>query len=504
MMTQEPDRLVAGAPLPVADEALAKHEVGRLPVIRSALELSSTENNIVASNIEATYPIAMRARRFHRKSKSGCTNCRQRRIKCDEAQGGCQNCQRRNYSCSLRVPDAAPGPASRCQILQQQHVPLPQSPTEPHFTNALLQQGILNRLPTSIRSHAGRLLQHFVSNTVKTMSFGLEPQQAWCVAIPDLALKHDFVVHGVLAITALQISTTLESADAKEGYQNLAAMGLNMGLSRYMTEIRKISGDNVEALFAFSTAISLYNTFQARNECRNLVVWRRSTYREKEVIVTEAAHVICRGLRTMRGVQVILVPGWSKLQDGPLRFVVQRETWSEAIPVSIAHRDEEKRLRSLESMWSNPHRNYEDYFDTLRQGWQGLIQSFKIVWSLVDSIPSGQSSNGPSFDWTSVFHFAVQCSLPFTRLLEQLCIEAWVLMAHYGIMHAEVGRGLWWLDDSAANLVVTAAVVIGPNNWEWIAWPLAVVGTDLESLRALALDRPSICPWNQLPIEAKS
>lgn len=326
------------------------------------------------------------------------------------------------------------------------------------------------------------------------MSFGMMSQQAWCTAIPDLTPKHEFVVHGALAVTALHISTSLDSAAAKDKYQNIAALELNMGLASYMGEIRRISSDNVEALFAFSTAISMWSTFQARNACRSLLAYESVTHAHVEKITSEAVLVICRCLRTLRGIQVILVPGWSKLQGGPLRYVVERESWSTAIPIADAHLAEEEQLKSLEAMWSTPHRAYEDHFDTLRQAWTDLRQSFRIVWSLIDNVPSNHPPLGPSFDWTSVFHFAVQCSLRFVSLLEQQCVEAWILVAHYAILHAEIGNGLWWLDDSAANLVAAAALVIGTSNWDWIAWPAARISIDLESLRPLALDRQKICP----------
>lgn len=351
-------------------------------------------------------------------------------------------------------------------------------------------------MPKLVRPHATNLLHHFSSNTVTTMGFGTTPQRAWCTAIPDLALKHDFVVHGVLAITALHLSTTLDCADVKEMYQDMAAAELNTGLTRYMTEVRRVTSDNVEALFTFSTMVSLFTTFQARTECRSFLGSMHTNLHAvipAQRKVTEAVQIVCRALRTLRGAQVILIPGWAKLQDGPLRSVVQRESWSAAIPVAKARLDDDRRLRHLETMWSNHHRPYEDYFDILRQAWQNLCGSFALVWKLIDDAPLNYSSTGPSFDWTSIFHWPVQCSLPFVDLIEQQCIEAWVLVAHYAILHAQV-EGLWWLDGSAENLLLTAALVIGTNNWEWIAWPADIVGADLESLRSLALVRPKVCP----------
>ena len=274
----------------------------------------------------------------------------------------------------------------------------------------------------------------------------------------------------------------------------MATLELNMGLMRYMAEVQRVTSGNAEALFAFSTAISLFNTFQARNECRSLLrLANTDLFEPAQETTAKAVQIVVRALRTLRGAQVIIVPGWSKLQEGPLRSVLQRPSWSSAMSVPEARADDYKRLQNLERMWSNLHRPYEDHFDTLRQTWQSLCESFEIVWALIDTAPLDQSSSGPSFDWTSIFHYPVQCSLPFVSLLEQQSVEAWVLVAHYAILQAEV-KGLWWLDGSAVNILVTAALVIGTNNWEWITWPAAKVDYDLETLRPLALDRPRICP----------
>jgi hypothetical protein len=116
-----------------------------------------------------------------------------------------------------------------------------------------------------------------------------------------------------------------------------------------------------------------------------------------------------------------------------------------------------------------------------------------LVWKLVDEAPPGSHASGPTFDWTAVFHFAVQCSLEFAALLEEQCVEAWILMGHYALLGAEV-KGLWWFDGSAESCLATAALVIGTNNWEWIAYPATKIGLDLDSLRPFALDRPKIVP----------
>lgn len=60
-------------------------------------------------------------------------------------------------------------------------------------------------------------------------------------------------------------------------------------------------------------------------------------------------------------------------------------------------------------------------------------------------------------------------------------MEAWVLVAHYAMIPAKE-TNVVWLNSWATNLVATAALVIGDANWDWIVWPVAVVGIDLRNL----------------------
>ena len=175
------------------------------------------------------------------------------------------------------------------------------------------------------------------------MGHGTTIRQAWCSVIPSLALKHEFVAHGVLAITALHISTTLDSKEASRGYVKMAALELNLGLRKYMEELQSISRDNVEALFAFSTALSLCSTFQAIDDCRKLVLGSSKFALGQTRLLDAALQIICHTLRTIRGAQVILVPGWSTLQSGPMRDIIERESWDDPLPVSAAHLHEDRR-----------------------------------------------------------------------------------------------------------------------------------------------------------------
>ncbi|KAL4874932.1 hypothetical protein BJY04DRAFT_202931 [Aspergillus karnatakaensis] len=48
-------------------------------------------------------------RKFHRKSRTGCLECRARRIKCDETRPSCGNCDRASMACHFQ-PRPQPRP----------------------------------------------------------------------------------------------------------------------------------------------------------------------------------------------------------------------------------------------------------------------------------------------------------------------------------------------------------------------------------------------------------
>ncbi|RAL00790.1 Zn(II)2Cys6 transcription factor domain-containing protein [Aspergillus ibericus CBS 121593] len=63
-----------------------------------------------------------RLRRHHKKSRLGCSNCKLRRVKCDEAKPACKKCSWYGVVCSYD-----PGKGQNLQISQELEIPLPAS-----------------------------------------------------------------------------------------------------------------------------------------------------------------------------------------------------------------------------------------------------------------------------------------------------------------------------------------------------------------------------------------
>ncbi|OAL56397.1 hypothetical protein IQ07DRAFT_6104 [Pyrenochaeta sp. DS3sAY3a] len=456
----------------------------------------------------------MVARRPHIKSKLGCTECKRRRIKCGEERPDCSNCRRRNFTCSFHVFDPAPRStipvATGNKVSSRIHV-FSQIPDDLHTTqvghgllDANVQAALMEDFPESSRSLYLSILQHFATNTIPTLSYGAAAQVAWQKAIPSLATSHKFVTNGVLAVGALHLSELAATDEEHELYDKIAATQMNYGMAQYRVEVQNVSTGNAEALFAFSATITAFVLFTAGVESASIlksISGGKLPAKEVVASITKLVSATCRILRGIRGVLVIIVPCWDHIQSGPLGPVVNRDWWPAAVPVTQEQVEDDQKLRQLEKMWSRPGRTYEYSFDTLRSTLKYLRESFALVSGLRNLSQSNDPSGDTPFDWTSVVQWPIALSLEFLTLLEQRRMEAWVLLAHFAILPAKFS-GTLWVDSLAVNLLSTAALVIGEEEWDWIAWPANTISIDLDNLRRLPTT-PSYSPGQKLETSSR-
>ncbi|KAE8152394.1 hypothetical protein BDV25DRAFT_128066 [Aspergillus avenaceus] len=136
----------------------------------------------------------------HQKSRKGCFTCKQRRVKCDEAQPICGACAFRGENCSY--------PRSTTLTLELSSA-APRSPRRTnHTTNALQPldfrlDGLSTETPfldQEINMADLRLLSRFIVHTAKEMTPHAKRRPIWEQVIPDLASKKEYLMHLLLAL----------------------------------------------------------------------------------------------------------------------------------------------------------------------------------------------------------------------------------------------------------------------------------------------------------------
>jgi hypothetical protein len=281
-------------------------------------------------------------------------------------------------------------------------------------------------------------------------------------------------------------------AGGKETLIATAASQLNIALSLFRNVIANVTAENCEALYAFSTLVSIFNFYTSHEECKAILAPKSDNTDPDRKTQTAAMIRIAVGrFRTIRGAMLILFPGWDWISRGPLSPICTRSWWPQTpAPVDAEAVLEDRQLAALERLWMQPGRAYEYAFHALGTALTELRSTFALVSQLTRN-PScinpkyrnvyDACDNGKLVDRGAIFTWPIKVSGEFIALVEKQRPEALAILAHYAILPGRV-RGVWWMEGWGVSLVTTAALVLGEERKSWIEWPARVVGLEWESI----------------------
>jgi hypothetical protein len=103
------------------------------------------------------------------------------------------------------------------------------------------------------------LIQHWSTRTYMTMSSRLASHLVWRDTIFAEGLRHDFVLHSIIATSALHKATLLpKSSEAYAEYSKVALAYQNLSLASFIPAVSKPNEDNGIALFALSLFLTIW------------------------------------------------------------------------------------------------------------------------------------------------------------------------------------------------------------------------------------------------------
>jgi hypothetical protein len=96
-----------------------------------------------------------------------------------------------------------------------------------------------------------QLMYNYNTTTCFTLSANAVVKEVWRLEIPKLAFRWDFVMRGLLAVSALHLAHFRQ--DKRDYFNAYALFQHNLGLRDAMSLLLEINDDNCSALFIFST-----------------------------------------------------------------------------------------------------------------------------------------------------------------------------------------------------------------------------------------------------------
>ncbi|KAN0099844.1 hypothetical protein V8E51_013619 [Hyaloscypha variabilis] len=382
----------------------------------------------------------MPSRRTHTKTRHGCLQCKAAHVKCDLAQPTCGKCTRAGKSCQF--PHSIYGRPKN-------------TPSTPSTQNSPGNSSLLSGVPSpdeanvalesQIPSEADlvpwddlELLHHYLTNTFTTLASRDHLRRMWQIDIPKLGLKHKFLMHSLLSVTALHIASS--HPPSRASYIDKAMRHHNITLRQYRYMLSNMTQQNSASLLACSTLIVIF--------ALNLAVLRPQ--KETSGPIEEIIGIFS----LLRGVPFLLGEMWCWVQESEVAplFIGRELDGMVGLPDDVAKAitllEERNQLSSTEVSER----------ETYTRAIQGLEKCFKLP-------SSKDQDNGMVLRWP------ISVGQEYITLLEARQQMALVILAHYAVALNEI-NDMWWANGWGNKLIQEVNhLVIG--NWRsLIVWPL--------------------------------
>ncbi|CAF3454354.1 unnamed protein product [Fusarium graminearum] len=221
------------------------------------------------NDISPSSPSTKKApRRHHLKSRNGCTNCKSRRVKCDECKPQCSNCMRRGLRCSFLPPNPHTASASPCGNFGSLSLtspcdatPVTQTPPPSTSSCGDYVPAALPGVPQTISLEPASegldiedffLLHHYTISTSYTLAVVPGLDTFMRINLPQIAFSNKFLLHGTLAIAALHLSRFKRNASEANSYMMKALHHYGTALRTATSLMASINAQNGPALYLFS------------------------------------------------------------------------------------------------------------------------------------------------------------------------------------------------------------------------------------------------------------
>lgn len=304
------------------------------------------------------------------------------------------------------------------------------------------------------------LMHHYTAFTSLTMSHSPALISVWRDVVPQLALDHEFLLHGLFALAAQHrlshLSTPADNLlDASIHYHEKS-------LSRYIALVTDISKDNCEALFAFSQIIT--GTFYSR-----LSIGLYEDGASPQDFVASVANIF----ELLKGTLVVAQQATSWLRQGQLAAMMSN--YPETKPgqfdeTSIAPQQFEMEqfgcTAALKRLSQSLGREAAAT-DTIMRA-RVLIPTIQLVHALLIGQPDTSERQN------KIVGLPVWFDRGYAQLLREGDNAALVVLAFYGVALHELNQG-WMFREVGSGLIHAVSKIVQPEWLDYLEWPSAQI-----------------------------
>ncbi|KAF4951713.1 hypothetical protein FSARC_12836 [Fusarium sarcochroum] len=393
-------------------------------------------------------------RLYHTKSKTGCTRCRTRRVKCDEVRPTCGGCRKHQVECSYDrvVPVAAPASA-QMQTQASASTSTSTSASEGPGTRTVVASSpdhgsIASPTETTSESRQRRhlelrLLHVYMSEICPQLPGTHIPmlEALWIKEVPKLALQNETLLHAILALSCLYLST--EGRDSDPELQIARANYLGAAIEAQQANLSGMTRENADVACFVSTLLAI-------DAFANLMVRSLSPYEPP-----------FHWLQMSRGLGGVFREATSLLRNDPdakMRALVVDRSYVN--PDLIFNKSN---LRGLENLVAFHEGEIQDDSDA-----EAYEKVACYIGSVVQARKAGED---PRMIVRRLTSFWVLSPTRYIELLQLLRPRAMILLAHFFGLASWVDY-IWWIGRSPGREIKAIKNELGAEWQAFMSWPI--------------------------------
>jgi hypothetical protein len=295
------------------------------------------------------------------------------------------------------------------------------------------------------------LLHFYTTTTSLTLSNRPELQQIWQHVLPRIAFTHHFLLHGILAFSALHIARS--QPERKTLLYSEASAHHNIGLRMFKNAMSNITPENCDACFAFSSIIAAY-AWASSDQTGDLFFSNTSVLEENSNV---------EWVSLLRGVYTLLKAAGEWMTNSPMRLILQ-PSYIDPELARAADPEGSAKLTALSQLWDLSLGKFDvNDVEVLDETLALLHEAYGLV---------ALSPSNPEIDMILVVYaWPIKVPEAFFVMVKEQKPEALVVLAHYSLLLNKVDQ-LWYMQGMSRRLLHTIHSKIG-KEWEsWITWPL--------------------------------
>ncbi|KFY36616.1 hypothetical protein V495_07738 [Pseudogymnoascus sp. VKM F-4514 (FW-929)] len=377
-------------------------------------------------------------RKSHSKSRRGCITCKQRRIKCDEEKPTCKKCTSRNAVCTYPSTSSLVWVNRNPVSTGDEGDGIGNGTPPPQYSPKAQEENQSTKVSTLNLENID-LIIHWFTETVHTVNppTNLAAKEICQTFILNQARKHQFLLHGLLALSALHLA---DSHSDPEPYTKIATIHHTQGLELYYSILSNINNENYSASIAFASITIMY-TFG--------IAHPRGTKTPGIELIDHLSQI------------VLLAHGWQSVVDSADRL--DRGTGAPVFPAPHVHTGALSTATEAAFARLNDMNHDQDIIV-----YALAISTLKAVFHSLE-----EDRENP--------HIALQWAhtLPkeFVSLLHQRRNLALVIVGHYCIV-LDALKEVWWLRGWSKGLFGVILAEVDFACRDVLEWPRQIIGLE--------------------------